>query len=296
MNGVINFYKESGITSFKAVDKVRKLLGIKKCGHTGTLDPMAEGVLPMCLNQSTKFVDYLMAGDKEYVAEITFGYKTDTYDSTGAVIAENDDIKPTEAEVLSMITTLIGKVELPIPSFSAVKIDGKRAHELARQGLIEDAGTRVNHVYDIALLSYEYPRAMIKVFCEKGTYIRSIIYVLGEKLGCYAVMSGLIRTGNGQFNIKDSFKLADLEKCIKNEDFDFIKPVWDYLDWPRAVVKQDAVKLIKNGVSPKKHFYSYLPIEEGEYFFVGTADGEMLGFAKKQKGNQIPLKMVKVFN
>lgn len=296
MNGVINFYKEPGITSFKAVDKVRKLLGIKKCGHTGTLDPMAEGVLPMCLNQATKFVDYLMAGDKEYVAEITFGKKTDTYDSTGEVLAECSDITPTENELKSMINTLIGKVELPIPSFSAVKIDGKRAHELARKGLIEDAGSRVNEVYDIQLMTYDYPHAMIKVFCEKGTYIRSIIHVLGEKLGCYGVMSGLVRTGNGQFNIKDSYKLSDLEALVADGSAEFIKPVWEYLDWPRAVVKNEAVKLIKNGVSPKKHFYSYLPIEEGEHFFVATAEGEMLAFAKKQKGNPVPLKMVKVLN
>lgn len=296
MNGVINLYKEAGITSFKAVDKVRKLLGIKKCGHTGTLDPLAEGVLPICVNQATKFVDYLMVGDKEYIAEIKFGVKTDSYDNTGEILEENTDIIPTYEEVQKQINSFIGDIDLPIPSFSAVKINGKRAYELARKGLIRDAGRRVSKIHDVVLIEYNYPTAIIKVSCEKGTYIRSIIHVLGENLGCFAVMSGLIRTGNGKFMIKDSLKLDQLEKMIDADDFGFMKPVWNYLDWPMAIIRQDAVKLVLNGVSPKKSFYINLPIESNDLFFISDQNGKVLGFAKKQIASDIPLKLVKVFN
>jgi tRNA pseudouridine55 synthase len=296
MNGVINFYKEPGITSFQAINKVKKLLKIKKLGHTGTLDPIAEGVLPICINHGTKFVDYLMADDKEYIADIKFGIKTDSYDITGKILEENNDIIPKKDKLLKQIKNLTGEVELPIPSYSSVKIDGQRAHKLARQGLIEDAGKRINKIHNIDLIEYNYPSAIIKVSCAKGTYIRSIINVLGENLGCFATMSGLVRTANGNFFIKDSYKIDDLTKMIENANYSFIKPIDNYLNWPKAVIKKDAEKLVLNGVSPKKYFYINLPIEENDMFFITNQNGDILGFAKKNPGSPIPLKLIKVFN
>jgi tRNA pseudouridine55 synthase len=296
INGVINFYKEAGITSFQAVDRVKKLLKIKKLGHTGTLDPIAEGILPICLNNTTKFVDYLMANDKEYIAEIKLGLKTDSYDITGKIIAKNEDIIPNEQNLLFEMNKFIGETELPVPSYSAVKINGKRAHELARKGLIENAGTRINIIYSIDLIEYNYPTAIIKVNCAKGTYIRSIIHVLGENLKCFATMTGLVRTRNGKFHIKNSYKLANIEEMIKKNNYDFIKTIEECLDWPKAIIKPEAEKLVLNGISPKKYFYTNLPIEINDMFFITNQQGKLLAFAKKNKNSPIPLKLLKVFN
>ncbi|PLX65775.1 MAG: tRNA pseudouridine(55) synthase TruB [Denitrovibrio sp.] len=295
MNGVLNIYKEKGLTSFAVVKAVRRLTGVKKCGHLGTLDPMAEGVLPVCVGYATKLVDYMMATDKEYVARFELGYSTDSYDSTGAVIDRNNDIKPSKEEVDKVFQSFVGEPELIIPAFSAVKIGGKRAYDLARKGEIEDAGRRTMKINDISLMDYEYPEGMFRMSCYKGTYVRSVIHEAGLKLGCYGVMSGLIRTVSGAFKHKGSYKLSHLEDMKeKGELENAFTSVVDATGWPVAVIHEDAVRLVKNGVSVKRHNYIQLPDGKSDMYFMADPEGKLLAFAEYAQGDQSPLKIVKL--
>jgi len=297
MNGVLNIYKEKGLTSFAVVKAVRRITGVKKCGHLGTLDPMAEGVLPVCVGYATKLVDYMMASDKEYVAQFELGYSTDSYDSTGNVLDKNDDIKPSYEEVEKTLKSFIGEPELVIPAYSAVKINGKRAYELARNGEIEDAGKRTMKINDITLMSYEYPEGMFRMSCYKGTYVRSVIHEAGQMLGTYGVMSGLIRTVSGAFDHKDSFKLGELEEMKeKGELENAFTSVVDATGWGKAVVHEDAVRLVKNGVSIMSHNYIKLPDGSQKMYFMTAPDGELLAFAEFVPGCTSPLKIVKLLN
>lgn len=298
MNGVINIYKESGVTSFDVVAGVRKLLNVSKCGHLGTLDPMAEGVLPVCVGYATRFSDYLSSVEKEYIAEFQLGKKSDTYDITGSVVECDKNIKPGENEVREVFSSLTGTVDLKVPAFSAKKINGVRAYKLARSGQIEDAGFRSMDIFSIDLLNYEYPVGVIRVACGKGTYIRSIINTAGEKLGTCALMSGLIRSANGIFKSKDALKLKDLESLVSSgQVLSVVRPVTDFLDWGRAVVKDSAVNLIKNGISPDNKSYLSYPVEhEGRLFFIMDTKNNLLAVAERVENSETPLKLKMVLN
>jgi len=296
MNGVLNIYKEKGLTSFAVVKAVRRITGVKKCGHLGTLDPMAEGVLPVCVGYATKLVDYMMASDKEYVAKFELGYCSDSYDSTGNVLDRNDDVKPSAQEVEDTLHSFEGDTELTVPAFSAVKINGKRAYELARKGEIEDAGRRVMKINSIALMDYEYPEGMFRMSCYKGTYVRSVIHEAALKMGTFGVMSGLIRTVSGAFTHKGAFKLAHLEELKEQgrlaEAFTSVK---DATGWPVAVVQDDAVKLVKNGVSVRRHNYISVPDTTSTGMcFISSAGGELLAFGEIDQGGLSPVKIVKL--
>lgn len=297
MNGVVNFYKEPGITSFKAVDTLRRLFGASRCGHLGTLDPMAEGVLPVCLGYATRFADYLSSADKEYIAQFRLGISTDSFDTTGAVLSESSGIKPDTETVRACASAMTGSLELTVPAFSAKKINGVRAYKLARKGAIEDAGVKPMTVYFCSLLSYEYPFGVIRVRCGKGTYIRSIINALGRELGCGAAMSGLIRSASGVFSARDSFKLHTLEELKRDGSLDkAVVPVTELLNWGKAVVKDGAVKSIANGASPDRSGYLSLPIEtEGDDFFLTDTAGRLLAVASRQENSAVPLKIKMVF-
>lgn len=291
----INLYKEKGVTSFQAIDKLRKVIGIKKCGHTGTLDPMAEGVLPVCVGKATKMSNYLMNGKKIYIAELKLGITTDTFDITGEIIVENSDIRPSEKEILDNMKYFKGKTELVIPAFSAVKIKGKRAYELARKGLIENAGRRINNIFSVELIEYNYPYCIIQIECDKGTYVRSIIHEMGLKLGCGATMSGLIRTQSGKFKIAESYKLDEINRMMKDHNKSFFKPVWDYLDWPEAVIKNDFLEKLLNGVSPKVENYKYILGSDNNMYMIKNDKNEVLAIAEKSEYHKVPLKIIKVF-
>lgn len=295
MDGVVNIYKEKGISSFAVVKKVRWLFNTKKCGHTGTLDPLAEGVLPVCLGHATKLADYMMALDKEYVAQFRLGEARDSYDTDGEITIENRDIKPSKEEVEAVLKGFVGEVELTVPAYSAVKINGVRAYDLARKGEIEDAGSRVMSITDIELMDYSYPDGLFRMKCRKGTYVRSVIHEAGLKLGCYGVMSGLIRTVNGKFTQGAAFKLGDLE-TMKEEGrlAEAIIPVDKALGWAKAVIREEAVKLVKNGLSVKRHNYQSVPDTEDRYVFLTAPNGELLAFAEQGKAEDQPFVIVKL--
>lgn len=294
MNGVINVYKEKGISSFGVVHEVKKILNIKKCGHTGTLDPIAEGVLAVCINEATKLSDYLMAEDKEYIVSVRLGIRSDSYDITGNV-TERSDYIPDVTEVENVCKMIPGENVYKIPAYSAVKIEGERAYKLARAGEISDAGERVMTVFSMDILSYSYPVLVARVFCKKGTYIRSIADFIGEKLGSFAVMEHLIRTKNGVFESRDALKLHEIEEMTKKGDFSFIKTLDKIIRWPKCVIKNDWIQKYFNGMSVPKSGFINLPIEDGKMFWIVSFNGNILGFARKNEGSSFPLKVIKVF-
>lgn len=213
MNGILNIYKPAGPTSHDIVDKIRQITHIKRVGHTGTLDPFAEGILIILIGKATKLQSKFMNMDKTYVATLKLGGVSDTYDKTGVKSkCQNPNYSKSisKAQISKTLKTFTGEIEQVPPAYSAIKIKGKKAYELARKGIKSKLKARKIKIYDIKLLNYRYPYLKIQVKCGKGTYIRSLAHDIGQKLSCGAYLEKLIRTKIGKFNIKNSTKLKDL--------------------------------------------------------------------------------------
>ena len=214
INGVINIYKIKGFTSHDVVAKLRGIMRQKKIGHTGTLDPDATGVLPVCLGNATKLCDMLTDKEKEYVAKVQLGVTTDTQDMTGTVLSSKE-VEVSEEEVREAVASFIGPYEQIPPMYSALKVNGKKLYELAREGKEVERKARPVVIHEIEVLDMELPTLTIRVRCSKGTYIRTLCYDLGEKLGCGAAMAALERTKSGQFSLETAMTLAELEEKLK---------------------------------------------------------------------------------
>ncbi len=214
MNGILNILKPPGMTSHDVVAYIRRITGIKKVGHTGTLDPGAAGVLPICIGKSTKIVDFIMNDRKTYICELKFGNKTDTYDKYGRFIYEKDiDISNIELnDILDTLEAFKGEITQRPPAYSAIKIAGKRSYDLAREGIEVEVPLRRVRIFDIKILNFEMPFLMLKIECSKGTYIRSICNDIGDSLKCGAYMNFLIRTATGNFKIENSCILQKLDR------------------------------------------------------------------------------------
>lgn len=216
MDGVINIYKEAGWTSFDVVAKMRGILKIKKIGHTGTLDPAATGVLPVCVGKGTKKVESFMADDKVYRAVMLLGVTTDSQDMTGEILTRSE-VNSAEAEVAEAVKSFIGGYDQLPPMYSAKKVNGKKLVDLARKGVEVERKPRFVNIMDIDIAKIELPRVTMTVTCSKGTYIRTLCHDIGQKLGCGAAMESLIRTRVGRFKIEDAITLEQLEK-FRDED------------------------------------------------------------------------------
>ena len=214
INGVINIYKIKGFTSHDVVAKLRGIMRQKKIGHTGTLDPDATGVLPVCLGNATKLCDMLTDKEKEYIAKVQLGVTTDTQDMTGTVLSSKE-VEVSEEEVRKAIASFVGPYEQIPPMYSALKVNGKKLYELAREGKEVERKARPVVIHEIEILDMELPTLTIRVRCSKGTYIRTLCYDLGEKLGCGAAMAALERTKSGQFSLDTAMTLAELEEKLK---------------------------------------------------------------------------------
>ena len=215
MDGIIVVNKEKGFTSRDMVNKVGKILGTKKIGHTGTLDPMATGVLVMCLGKCTSLVDMITSDYKEYVAGVRLGILTDTLDTTGSVI-DKCDVSYSRDDIISALNSMIGEYYQEVPKYSAVKINGRKLYEYAREGIEIELPRRLVNIKSIELVSdISYSDGFIdfsiKCLVSKGTYIRSLIRDIADKLGCYGVMSSLVRTRQGDFSIDDAYSISDIE-------------------------------------------------------------------------------------
>ncbi len=249
LNGVINVYKEKGYTSHDVVAIVRKTLNIKKVGHTGTLDPDAEGVLPVCIGQATKLADYIMAERKSYTAEITFGAETTTQDASGDIIKEYEYTFD-ENRLREVIDTFKGEQTQVPPMYSAIKINGKKLYEIAREGKEIERKARKITVYDIRIAKINPPnKAIIEIDCSKGTYIRSLCSDIGNKLGWGAFMSSLTRTASGKFKLNEAVKLDELKNAAERGEAEkFIIPPDDVLSgYKRVTVSEKADKYLYNG-------------------------------------------------
>ena len=216
MDGVINIYKEAGYTSFDVVAKMRGILKMKKIGHTGTLDPAATGVLPVCVGKGTKLVEKFMDDDKEYRAVMLLGTVTDSQDMTGNVVS-TCEVTVSEDEVRKAIESFVGGYDQLPPMYSAKKVNGKKLVDLARKGIEVERQPRFVSIFSIDINSMELPRVTMTVTCSKGTYIRTLCHDIGTALGCGACMESLVRTRVGRFKIEDAVTLNQLEK-FRDED------------------------------------------------------------------------------
>ncbi len=216
IHGVLNVYKEKGFTSHDVVAKLRGITKQKKIGHTGTLDPDAEGVLPVCFGKATKLCDMLTDKDKVYETVLLLGKATDTQDITGTVLEEKDTTNLTEQEVLDCIQVYIGEYQQIPPMYSALKVNGKKLVDLAREGKVVERKSRTVWIYDITILEMDLPRVRMSVHCSKGTYIRTLCHDIGEKLGVGGCMESLLRTKVERFTMDNSLKLADVENQFRN--------------------------------------------------------------------------------
>lgn len=243
VNGIINVYKEKGYTSFDVVAKMRGIFGQKKIGHTGTLDPDAQGVLPVCLGKATKVCDLLTDKDKVYKATMLLGIQTDTLDISGKV-CNKAMVNVTEQQVRDVISTFVGTIEQVPPMYSALKVNGKKLYELAREGKTIERKARKVSIYDITIDEICLPEVVMTVSCSKGTYIRSLCDDIGTKLGCYGCMKELLRTKVACFDIGDAFKISEIEKLKES----IVLPV-DMLfeNIPAVNTVLMAQKLIENG-------------------------------------------------
>lgn len=249
LNGILNIYKPSGMTSFDVVRQIKILMKTGKVGHAGTLDPAATGVLPVCTGYAVKAMEFLIEKDKLYRAELTLGMTTDTEDTTGNVVS----VKPVNIDsgmVYEVIQSFRGKSKQVPPMYSAVRQDGKRLYDLARKGISVERKPREIEIYSIEIKEINLPKVVFDVLCSKGTYIRTLCADIGERLGCGGCMSSLLRLKAGIFDIKDSLSLDEIngfhkegileEKMTRVEDL--------FTDLKSVKLSSAEVKKFRNGV------------------------------------------------
>ncbi|SHJ41868.1 tRNA pseudouridine synthase B [Hathewaya proteolytica DSM 3090] len=278
LNGIIIIDKPKEVTSFHVVRDMKRILDMKKIGHTGTLDPMATGVLPICIGKGTKAVNYLINDDKEYIAEIKLGENTDTYDSEG-VVTDMFPIDITKDELEKVLVSLTGEISQKPPKYSALKLNGKRMYDLARNGVEFEVPTRQVTIYSINLLEYNVPFIKIKVKCSKGTYIRSLAYDIGEKLGCGAYIYNLRRTVAGRFHIDNAVTLSELLPENVENYLISIESLFSHL--PSLDVDAYFEKLLTNGVTVKDYRLISKIQSNGLYRTYGET-GVFLGLCKRE--------------
>ena len=248
IDGIINIYKEKGYTSHDVGAILRGILHQKKIGHTGTLDPDAEGVLPVCLGRATKLCELLTDKEKVYRAGLLLGMETDTQDISGRVLAQRQ-VTTGEAAFRAALTSMIGEINQIPPMYSAIKVNGKKLYELARAGKTIERAPRRIRIYDIEPLSVELPRATLRVRCSKGTYIRTLCHDIGSICGCGGVMTSLVREISGIFSLEDSLTLDQVRALhLSGELPERIRTLSDTLsDYPAFICNEAHEKALLNG-------------------------------------------------
>ena len=271
MNKIIVVNKESGMTSRDVVNKLNKILGTKKIGHTGTLDPLASGVLVVCVGKYTKLVDKIVSLDKEYVATVKLGILTDTLDIEGNVI-DKKDYNVSIDQLKEVFKSFIGSYIQEVPKYSAVKINGKKLYEYARNNIDIELPKREVSIYELELLDFNKDSFKFRTRVSKGTYIRSLINDICTKLNTYGVMTDLVRTKQGKFSIDKSYTLEDIENN-KYKSLD----IEDVLDVKVLNITDDNIKLVMNGNKLN------LDVEDGDYLIKVNDQVEAIyGFHNKE--------------
>lgn len=265
MDGIINVYKEAGYTSHDVVAKLRGILQQKKIGHTGTLDPMAIGVLPVCCGKATKVCGLLADRDKTYQAVCRLGIVTDTQDTTGTVLEENAVKGITQEEVIAAAKSFIGDIKQIPPMYSAIKVNGRKLYELAREGKEIERKPRPVTISNLEILEIDMEEKMfsMEVTCSKGTYIRTLCHDIGQKLGVGAAMENLVRTRVGSFEIADAMTLDTIEKLLGESEGEFRERVYAvdslFAGYPRLQIRKEYAKKLQNGNILSEKYLRILP-------------------------------------
>lgn len=290
VSGVINVYKEAGYTSHDVVAKLRGIFHQKKIGHTGTLDPEAEGVLPVCLGSATRLCDMLADHDKVYEAVLRLGVTTDTQDMTGKILSERP-VQVTEEDVRSCIASFEGEqMQIP-PMYSALKVGGKKLYELAREGKEVERKARKVHFYQIKVLEMNLPLVSVSIHCSKGTYIRTLCHDIGERLGCGGCMEKLVRTRVERFELEDARKLRQIEQYVLRQELaQIVVPVDRMFEaYPAVYTGEAGDRLVHNGNSfPDSVIKKRVPgandekNEEEKKFRVYDSAGDFVGIFRKK--------------
>lgn len=288
LNGILNIYKPQNISSNGVVIKIKKILGIKKVGHCGTLDPLACGVLPICIGSATKISEYLLSKDKVYKVKLNFGVLTDTFDCEGKVIKEDKNFQPKVSEILNVLQNFIKEYDQIPPNYSAIKINGQRAYDLARKNIEFSLEARKVKIHSIDNIKVNGNECSFVVKCSKGTYIRSLCRDIGESLNTYATMTYLERVESGMFKKNTSINLEDLTiDDIKNN----LIPIGKVLSLPKLKIDDaEFFKLLINGVCVKNPKYIN-NIYDGEYLL--SYKNEIRGICQRKLNF---LKMIKILN
>ena len=306
MDGILVIRKEKGYTSHDVVAKLRGILHMKKIGHTGTLDPAAEGVLPVALGRGTRLVELLTEKEKTYEAVLRLGVSTDTQDMTGTILSEKP-VTVTEEEVRETVASFVGEQMQVPPMYSALKVGGKKLYELAREGKTIERKPRPVVFYEIRILDMDLPLVRISVTCSKGTYIRTLCQDIGEKLSCGACMESLLRTKVSEFCVQDALRLSEIEERVQKaagqtpseqwnaEMFDFIYAVDSvFLQYKKAVICKEWNKLLYNGNRMKKDmFVSYQKDWEQQKVRIYDEEGRFIGIYEYSEihGDYKPVKL-----
>ena len=280
MDGIILVNKESGMTSRDVVNKISHIFNTKKVGHTGTLDPMATGVLAVGIGKALKVLEYITALEKEYEAEITLGINTDTLDITGNILNQKE-VNVTNEEIDKVLESFIGDYDMEVPKYSAVRVNGKRLYEYARNNEEVELPIHKVQIYSLERTSnIKDNKFTIKCKVSKGTYIRSLVRDISKKLNTVGVMSKLNRTSQGKFDIKDSYTLEDIEKG----NYKLIDIV-DAIDLPKVEIDESLLKKVSNGVKLEDNFNLDI--------FCFTHNNNLVAIYRQDGGM---VKPVKVFN
>jgi tRNA pseudouridine55 synthase len=255
INGFVVIDKPAGITSHDVVSRVRRILGTRKVGHTGTLDPFATGVLPIAVNEGTKAIPFLDEGIKRYDAVMRLGVATDTLDMTGTVIRQADWATITREDVESVLKQFTGHLSQIPPMYSAIKQAGQPLYKLARQGQVVERAAREIDIYSLELLSFILPHVSFRVACSRGTYVRTLADDMGEVLGCGAALKELRRVASGPFKIDSSISLEKLEEAAQDGTIDTVSvsPFAALSHLQDIALKDTGLALIKHGRSPGWH-------------------------------------------
>ncbi|MCK9230091.1 MAG: tRNA pseudouridine(55) synthase TruB [Syntrophales bacterium] len=310
MSGIVVVDKPAGKTSFDVVRDLRKILGIRKIGHTGTLDPLATGVLPLCINEGTKMAPFLAEDDKEYRATMMLGITTDTQDITGTVLSGRDPGNVTRQALESAAGAFVGRMEQKVPRYSAAKYRGRPHHRWARNGVVLDTPVKEITIHGIEIESFSLPYVTFMVACSKGTYIRTLCNDMGARLGCGAALASLRRTRSGRFCEKNALRLDDLvngggARMVR----DNLVPLERVLDTCRAITVDDELaRRIREGYQPEGGILKKAAIpavDRGDLVRLVRDDGRMVAVArmmlspealKTAGAREQILKLVRVFN
>lgn len=293
-SGVVPVYKEKGYTSFDVVARLRGVFGIKKIGHTGTLDPDATGVLPICVGKATRLCETLSHKDKEYEASLLLGMETDTQDISGTVI-EKRPVNVTEQEIRTVINSFVGDLNQIPPMYSAKKIDGRKLYELAREGKTVDRKPNKIRIYSIDILGIEIPRVHMRVRCSTGTYIRTLCTDIGRALGTLGTMESLLRTEVDRFKLEDCLRIDEIKEMLLRGE-EVLSPVDEFFsEYKRVDTKGSAGKILENGgfipisyvISPDRDEIK----NSNSPFRVYHPDGRFVGIFVLKGDGLKPLKM-----